>query len=282
MQTFVEWWQHLPERIDPVFLELGPLQLRYYGLMFLSAVFVSYLLVRWRVKHDGQRYDMGAVDDYYTWVILGVVLGGRLGYVFFYNFSYFMKYPLEIFLPFDTSNGFELTGIGGMSYHGGLLGVFIATYFFCIKKNFKLWHWIDFVVVTVPAGYVFGRLGNFLNGELWGRVTEGWWGMYFPGDSSGLLRHPSQLYEAALEGALLFAVLWVLRKKNFVPGALFAFYLIGYGLVRFLIEFTRQPDSHIGFVFAEFSLGQVLCFGMIVIGGLLYAKLHVQAANQKT
>lgn len=272
--SFVEWWQHIPSRIDPIFLHLGPLQLRYYGLMFLASILVSYLLARWRIKKEGAGYSLNDLDDYYTWVVLGVVLGGRLGYVLFYNFSYFMHHPLEIFLPFDTSNGFEVTGIGGMSYHGGLMGVFLATFLFCRRRAFAFWKWVDFIVVTVPAGYVFGRLGNFLNGELWGRAAHVWWGMYFPDDPAGILRHPSQLYEAFFEGLVLFAVLWALRKSARVPGSLFALYLAGYGVVRFLIEFTRQPDSHIGFVFAGFSLGQVLCFVMILAGGLLYAGLR--------
>ena len=259
-------WQHLPFHISPNLLEIGSFQLRYYSLMYLVAFGLAYLLVSYRIRKENYEFTTGTIQDYFIWAILGVILGGRLGYVLFYNFDYYMAHPLEIFLPFDFSDGIRFTGISGMSYHGGLVGFLAATVLFCRKAKISFWRFTDLLVPVIPLGYAFGRIGNFINGELYGRATDMPWGMYFPDDREGLLRHPSQLYEAFFEGIVLFALLWFIRKKRPFEGFLAALYLIGYGFARFFIEFVREPDAHLGFVLGPFSMGQVLCFIMIISG----------------
>jgi len=186
------------------------------------------------------------------------------------NLFYYFKHPLEIFLPFDINNGFQYTGLYGMSYHGALIVIVIASVVFCRKYKLNFWLLADLLIPAVPLGYTFGRLGNFINGELYGRVTTVPWGMYFPLDSLHRLRHPSQLYEALFEGIFLFIILWSLRNRIRISGALFSLYLIGYGSVRFFIEFFREPDRQLGFVLGSFSMGQILCFIMIILGGIIF------------
>jgi phosphatidylglycerol:prolipoprotein diacylglycerol transferase len=198
--------------------------------------------------------------------MLGVIIGGRFGYALFYNFDYYVQHPLEIILPFDFSHGVKFVGISGMSYHGGLIGVVIAFILFCRKRKFNFWHFGDLFGPAIPLGYTFGRIGNFINGELWGRVTTVPWGMYFPLDSTNSLRHPSQLYEALFEGIFLFILLWLISKKKIFDGFLVGFYIFGYGFVRFFIEFFREPDSQLGLVLGFMSMGQVLCLLMMAAG----------------
>jgi phosphatidylglycerol:prolipoprotein diacylglycerol transferase len=212
-------------------------------------------------------------------IILGLMVGARLGYVVFYNLSYFLKHPLEIFLPFEFSNGITFTGISGMSYHGGVIGILIAGWLYTRKNAIRLRDVADLYIPCIPLGYTFGRLGNFINGELYGRITTAPIGMYFPLSPQKALRHPSQLYEAFFEGIFLFVVLWAIRKVRAPRGAMLAFYLVGYGLVRFGIEFYREPDAHIGFVVGVFSMGQVLCAGMIAGGVLLF--FFLRAADRR-
>ncbi len=205
---------------------------------------------------------------------MAVLIGGRLGYVLFYDLFYYLKHPLEIFLPFDVNNGFQYTGLYGMSYHGALIAIVIASVVFCRKYKLNFWLLADLLVVAVPLGYTFGRLGNFINGELYGRVTTVSWGMFFPLDPTHQLRHPSQLYEALFEGVLLFVILWSLRKRIRISGILFSLYLIGYGSVRFFLEFFRQPDQQLGLVFGPFTMGQILCLIMAIGGVMLLIKQH--------
>jgi phosphatidylglycerol:prolipoprotein diacylglycerol transferase len=209
-------------------------------------------------------------------MILGLIVGARLGYVLFYNFSYYLRHPLEIILPISFSNSVTFTGISGMSYHGGLIGVIFATWLYVRKAKLDWWSIVDLYIPAIPLGYTFGRLGNFINGELYGRVTTSSIGMYFPLAPTKELRHPSQLYEAFFEGIFLFAILWSIRKIKMPNGAMLALYLIGYGTVRFFIEYFREPDAHIGFVFLSFSMGQILCSLMIAAGIGLYFYLRRQ------
>jgi phosphatidylglycerol:prolipoprotein diacylglycerol transferase len=188
--------------------------------------------------------------------------------------SYYFHHPFEIFLPFSFSNGITFTGILGMSYHGGLIGVLLFSAIFIYRNRLDFWGICDLYVPVIPLGYTFGRLGNFINGELFGRITESPIGMYFPLAPGPMRRHPSQLYEAFFEGLFLFFILWCFRKKNWPRGTMLSFYLIGYGLIRFIIEFFRQPDAQIGFVFLSFSMGQVLCSIMIVCGIFLLFYLY--------
>jgi phosphatidylglycerol:prolipoprotein diacylglycerol transferase len=271
MGEFWTWWQHLPQHISPVIFQIGSFRLQYYGLMYLVAFGITYGLVIHRLKHE-ERFQISRqqVNDLTTVIILGLMVGARLGYVVFYNLSYFLKHPLEIFLPFEFSNGITFTGISGMSYHGGVIGILIAGWLYTRKNAIRLRDVADLYIPCIPLGYTFGRLGNFINGELYGRITTAPIGMYFPLSPQKTLRHPSQLYEAFFEGIFLFVVLWAIRKVRAPRGAMLAFYLVGYGLVRFGIEFYREPDAHIGFVVGVFSMGQVLCAGMIAAGVLLF------------
>lgn len=271
MEELILAWRHIPSHLSPNLLEIGSFQLRYYSLMYLAAFACTYFLVMHRIRREGYPYTAETVQDYFVWAILGVILGGRFGYVLFYNLGYFLKHPMEIIFPFDFTDGFRFVGINGMSYHGGVIAVLIASIIFCRKRKIAFWRFADLVCPAIPLGYTFGRIGNFINGELYGRATTVPWGMVFPQDPLHLLRHPSQLYEAFFEGVVLFVVLWLVRKRNSVEGGLFAFYLIGYGAIRFFIEFFREPDVQLGFVLGPFSMGQLLCFVMIAAGGSIYA-----------
>jgi len=238
--------------------------------MYLVAFALTYLLVRYRVKDEGYPYTEETIQDLIVWSIVGLILGARLGYVLFYQFNYYLSHPLEILLPFEFSNGIRFVGISGMSYHGGALGVVVAGLLYCRRRGLSFWNLADLLAPAIPLGYTFGRIGNFINGELYGRVTQVPWGMYFPLDPTRSLRHPSQLYEAFFEGLALFALLWFLRKRRSFDGYLLSLYIMGYGLVRFVIEFFREPDSHLGFIAFSLSMGQLLCLAMILAGGMLY------------
>jgi phosphatidylglycerol---prolipoprotein diacylglyceryl transferase len=275
MVEFWNWWQHLPQNISPVIFQIGSFKLQYYGLMYIVAFGITYFLVLHRLRHEDRfTITRQQVNDLTTSAILGLMIGARLGYVVFYNPSYFLKHPLEIFLPFDFSNGITFTGISGMSYHGGLIGALLAVWLYARRNRIRFKDVLDLYVPVIPLGYTFGRLGNFINGELYGRITSAPIGMYFPLAQERALRHPSQLYEAFFEGLFLFAVMWTIRKARAPRGAMLAFYLIGYGTVRFFIEFYREPDAHLGFVVSFLSMGQVLCGGMIAAGVLLFFYLR--------
>ena len=266
----MDWWQNLPGSISPVLFELGPLQLRYYGLMYVVAFAVVYGLALYRIKKEANACMTRAqAGDLMTVMILGLVVGARLGYVVFYNFSYYLSHPLEIVLPFDFSDGLRFVGIAGMSYHGGLIGVVVGALIYCRKNRISFWKAADLFIPAIPLGYTFGRLGNFINGELYGRVTTRSIGMYFPHAPGSSLRHPTQLYEAFFEGIFLFGLLWLTRNRFRPAGASIGLYLMGYGMGRFFIEFFREPDEHIGFVLLSFTMGQLLCLAMTACGLVL-------------
>jgi len=237
--------------INPEIVRIGPFAVRWYGMMYLIGFASSYLLVKYQI---GQEKKKEVVDHLYTYLILGLLIGARLGYVVFYNFSFYLQHPLEIFAVWH----------GGMSFHGGLIGSFFAGFLFCKKFGLDFLHTADLVIVTAPIGIGFGRLGNFINGELYGRITDVPWAMIFPSGGQ-LSRHPSQLYELFLEGIILFIVLWTLRGR-FKPGVLSSLFLILYGVFRFVVEFFREPDVQIGYVLGIFTMGQVLCVSMLLAG----------------
>jgi len=278
MDAFWIWWQNLPANIDPVIFRIGGFRMQYYGLMYLVAFGLTYGLAIYRIhRRERQTLSREQLQGLMTAMIVGVILGARLGYVLFYNFSYYLHHPLEIILPFEFANGLRFTGIAGMSYHGGLIGTITAAWYHIRKQGLDFRKTADFIVPCIPLGYTFGRLGNFINGELWGRVTTSPIGMHFPlSQDPLLLRHPSQLYEAFGEGIFLFIVLWLLRNQFRTSGAMLSIYLVGYGLIRFIIEYFRQPDAHLGFIVFNFSMGQLLCMAMITAGILfgIWAKLH--------
>ncbi len=273
INQFSQFWQHIPEHINPNIIQIGQFQIRYYGLMYIIAFSIVYLLTLYRIKNERHAYSKELIQDYFVWAILGLMLGARLGYVLFYNLNFYISHPLEIILPFSFTDGFRFTGLAGMSYHGGLIGILLATVLFCHKNKINFRHFADLFTPAIPLGYTFGRIGNFINGELYGRVTTKPWGMYFPLDMTNQLRHPSQLYEAFFEGVFLFIILWSIRKKSAVNGLLLPLYLIGYGLVRFFIEFVREPDPQLGSIIGFLTMGQLLCLFMILGGaGIFYLK----------
>jgi len=237
--------------------------------MYIVAFIIFYLLVLYRLKHEVYEYSKDVVQNYLLWAMMGVLIGGRLGYAAFYNLKFFISSPLAIISPFDCSNGCRFVGISGMSFHGGVIGIVLLSIFFCRKYTIEFWDFADLLAPAIPLGYTFGRLGNFINGELYGRSTDAPWGMYFPLDPAYQLRHPSQLYEAFFEGIFLFTILWTLRKKRYFNGFLLSLYLIGYGLVRFCIEFVREPDPQLGLIWEPMTMGQILCAAMILGGTLI-------------
>jgi phosphatidylglycerol---prolipoprotein diacylglyceryl transferase len=244
--------------IDPIIFQLGPLQVRWYGLMYLLGFGATWFLVR----HQIRKFGLELLDRHFenlTFVlILGLILGARLGFVFFYHPGYYLSHPFEILAVWQ----------GGLSFHGGLLGLVIGGYLYCWVHGLDYWRTADVYTVTAPIGLGFGRIGNFINGELYGRVTDVPWGMVFPG-AGPLPRHPSQLYEAFLEGAVLFGILWWLKDRRWPSGSMLAFFLIFYGLFRSVVEFFREPDAHLGFVAGFLTMGQVLSLAMMLAGGLL-------------
>lgn len=282
--SFIDWWQHLPSQMDPILISIGGLSLRWYSFMYLVAFGIVYVLSLYRIRHEDLAFTKDDVADIMTWSIIGLLLGGRLGYVLFYGLETFLSQPWRIFIPFARIQGeWQFTGIAGMSYHGGFLGVMLALYLFSRKRKKNFLELGDLLTASIPLGFTFGRIGNFINGELYGRITEASIGMYFPAAGDGLLRHPSQLYEAFFEGLFLFAILFPLRKKGqeWFPGFISGAYIFGYGFVRFFIEFFRQPDEHLGFVLGPFSMGQLLCIGMMIIAGALWRWSYLQHRKSK-
>ncbi|GBE02494.1 prolipoprotein diacylglyceryl transferase [bacterium BMS3Bbin06] len=248
--------------IKPYIIKLGPLQIRWYGLMYLVGFMSSYLLVRYQIKEKGLKIDRKVVDDIYFYLVLGLILGARIGYVLFYNLKGYINNPLEIFAIWH----------GGMSFHGGLIGAIVAGVVVALRSGVDFWLFADMITITAPIGLGLGRIGNFINAELYGRVTNVPWAMVFPG-SDGLPRHPSQLYEAFFEGVVLFLILWFLRNRIRLKGGLTALFLVLYGLIRFSLEFFRQPDQQLGFVVSFMTMGQVLSSLMVFAGVALYAYL---------
>lgn len=278
MNAFQQWWQYLPHQIDPVIFQIGGFRLQYYGLMYLVAFALTYVLALYRLKREA-RWDLTTdhLQGLLTAMIIGLIVGARLGYAVFYQPGYYAARPWEIFLPFGFDNGFHFTGISGMSYHGGLIGTTIGLWWYVRKYKLGFRNMVDLLAPCIPLGYTFGRIGNFINGELWGRVTERAIGMYFPQAPGHLPRHPSQLYEAFGEGILLFMVLWLVRNRVNTHGAMLPLYLIGYGTARFVIELFREPDAHLGFILFSLTMGQLLSASMIVVGVGLYAGLRRMA-----
>ena len=245
--------------ISPVALSLGPVQVHWYGLMYLFAFLAGWGLARWRASRpawiaagwNGQK-----VDDLLTWIMLGVVAGGRLGYVLFYDLPVYLDQPSEIFKIWN----------GGMSFNGGLIGVLLMGWWWSRRNKKKFMDVVDFVAPLVPPGLFFGRIGNFINGELWGGVTDGPLGMVFP-TGGPLPRHPSQLYEAGLEGLVLFVVLWVYSSRIRPTGRVSGLFAVLYGVFRFAVEFVRQPDPQLGYLaFGWLTMGQLLCVPLLIAG----------------
>jgi len=242
-------------QIDPEIFSVGPLSVRWYGMMYLLAFAIGFGIIRYLGKLRGLAASKDTVSDLFFYVMLGVILGGRLGYVLFYNPGFYFRHPLSIPAVWE----------GGMSFHGGLLGVIIATWLFCRKKGLPVLLTGDILVTAASLGLGFGRIGNFINAELWGRTTDLPWGMVFPG-AGPLPRHPSQLYEAVLEGVVLFIILMWLHHRKVAFGIPFFSFFIFYGCFRFLVEFAREPDAQLGFLWSFLTMGQLLSIPMILFG----------------
>ena len=247
--------------IDPIIFSIGPIAVRWYGMMYLLGFVGGYFMMGYIARLRKMPINQDTISDLLFYAVLGVVIGGRLGYTLFYNSHYYLNHPLQILYVWE----------GGMSFHGGLLGVLTVLFLFCRRKKLSLLLVGDLVVTAVPIGLCFGRIGNFINGELWGRVTVHPWGIVFPGAGS-MPRHPSQLYEAGLEGFVLFIIIFLLHRfgvRRGVPAFSFLFF---YGLFRFLIEFVRQPDAQLGFLWGGATMGQLLSLPMILLGlgGLIF------------
>ncbi|MCA3174515.1 MAG: prolipoprotein diacylglyceryl transferase [Burkholderiales bacterium] len=253
-------WIH--PQFDPIALQLGPLAIRWYGLMYLLAFVLFVVLARWQLRRphiQAQGWSVKDIDDMLFWGVIGVVLGGRLGYVVFYKADYYLQHPLEALMIWH----------GGMSFHGGLLGVVVALGLWARSRGLGFIRTMDFIAPCVPTGLAAGRMGNFINGELWGRVTDVPWAMVFPQAGDSLPRHPSQLYQFALEGLALFFFLWWFARQPRAAGMVSAAFLVGYGVCRFIAEFGRQPDAFLGLLAFNLSMGQWLSLPMIAGGAVL-------------
>lgn len=257
-------------QIDPVALALGPLKIHWYGLMYLVGIGGAWLLASRRLAGFDATWSKEKLSDLVFWVAMGVILGGRLGYVLFYDLSAYIAEPLKILRVWE----------GGMSFHGGLLGVMLATWLFGRRNDKSFFQLMDFIAPLVPIGLGAGRIGNFINAELWGKATDLPWAMVFPTDPQQLARHPSQLYQFALEGIALFAILWFYSRKPRPTMAVSGMFATSYGVFRFIVEFVRVPDAQLGYLAGGWlTMGQILCLPMILGGlGLIAYAYKRQAA----
>jgi phosphatidylglycerol---prolipoprotein diacylglyceryl transferase len=251
--------------LDPVLIDFGFIAIRWYSLSYIAGIFIGWWLgkkiIIKRFQNTHQQFDLKEFDDLITYLIISIIIGGRVGYIIFYNFDYYISNPIDIIKIWE----------GGMSFHGALIGIIVGTHLFSTKRKISSLFLLDIVACVSPIGIFFGRIANFINGELIGKVTNVSWGVIFP-TIDKLPRHPSQLYEAFLEGVLLFLILnTFIVKKNYKTGTSSCFFLIGYGVLRIVSEFFREPDFQVGYFFNLFSMGTILSFLMILTGIILFA-----------
>ena len=252
--------------LDPILVKLGPVRLSWYGLMYVLGFLASYLLVRYQMRKRDFDITKPEVENFYFYLIFGLIIGARFGYVLFYDLKTYLNNPLEILAVWH----------GGMSFHGGLIGLLLVALLFSWKNKKSFWKIADLFIVTAPIGLGLGRIGNFINGELYGRAAQVPWAVIFP-KGGPVPRHPSQLYESALEGGVLFFILWFMKDKNLPRGALLAMFLFLYGGFRFFFEFFREPDAQLGFVLGPFTMGQVL--SSFMIGGGIFLQYYLKKKN---
>jgi len=262
-------------QIDPVAIAIGPLQIHWYGLMYLIGIGGAWWLASRRLTAFDPTWSKEKLSDLVFWVAMGVILGGRLGYVLFYDLGAYIEQPSLILQIWK----------GGMSFHGGLLGVMLATWWFGQRNNKSFFQLMDFIAPLVPLGLGAGRVGNFINAELWGKASDVPWAMVFPTDPQQLARHPSQLYQVALEGVALFVILWFYSRKPRPTMAVSGLFALSYGLFRFIVEFVRVPDPQLGYLAGGWlTMGQILSLPMILGGlalmALAYRRQAVRGAAQ--
>jgi phosphatidylglycerol:prolipoprotein diacylglycerol transferase len=263
----MEFWQHIYSKFDPVAINLLGFKIHWYGIMYISALLSALYIAQWIIKKDNLDISDNLLNNYFIYAEIGVILGARLGYFIFYdpNYSYYLLHPWEMFNPFNSSG--EFIGIRGMSYHGAIIGFVLGSWLFVKKYKVSFLFLMDLVAISIPLAYTLGRIGNFLNKELIGRETELSIGIYV----NGVLRHPSQLYEAFLEGVVLFIIIYTYRKYKRFNGELMALYLFGYAIFRYIIEYVREPDIQLGFICCGWmTMGQLLCLIMIFISIIFY------------
>lgn len=275
VSVFAEW-QNILVALNPIAFKLGFFVVNWYAVFFLAGFFVTLGLALWQARRGEAPYGQEQIFDLFIYLFLGACLGGRAGYVIFYNPQIFWADPAKIFLPYDFGRGIW-TGISGMSYYGGLAGIALALYVFARAHRKSFWETADFLALLAPIAIFLGRLGNFFNLELYGRITGYPWGMIFPGvPPLGTLRHPSALYEAVLEGVVIFILLFFLRKRMPFKGALTSIYFVSYAVLRFFGEFFREPDPQLGLFYSTFTLNQILAGGMFLVGLAIFQWLRSQ------
>ncbi len=267
----MEYWNHIYEHFNPVALDLGFISVHWYGIMYILALLTALWFAKWIVKRDNMPISEAMLDNYFIWIEIGIILGARIWYILFYdpNTSYYLSHPWQIFNPFQ--NG-EFVGIRGMSYHGAVVGAAIASYLFSRKHPGVIYKILDVVALAVPVGFVFGRIGNFLNQELVGRVTNVPWGIYVqdPISHQFFLRHPSQLYEGFLEGIVIAILIYLYRNHRKFDGALVGIYGVMYGTARFIVEFWREADVQLGYYNGWITMGQIQSLVMIILSIAIY------------
>ncbi len=270
-------WNHIYETFDPIAFHIFSLPVHWYGMMYVLALVSALFIGKYFITKDKLDFTKNQLDIYFIYVEIGVILGARLGYILFYDEQtwFYLSHPWQIFNPFQ--NG-EFIGIRGMSYHGALIGFLLCTYLFSKKHKVPFGKIMDLVSISIPLAYVFGRIGNFLNQELIGRVTDVPWGIYV----DGILRHPSQLYEAIFEGIGVFIVVYVYRRFQTFSGELTFVYGISYGIFRFIAEIYRAPDTQIGYICCDaITFGQVLSLGMSLVGVLGWIYFYYKSKKLK-
>ena len=263
----MEFWQHIYSNFDPVAVDVFGFKIHWYGVMYISALMSALYIAEWIIKKDNLDISTESLNIYFIYAELGVILGARIGYFIFYdlNSTYYLMHPWEMFNPFNSSG--EFVGIRGMSYHGAMIGFLIGSLLFVKRYRVSFLFLMDLVAISIPLAYTLGRIGNFLNKELIGRETDLPIGIFV----DGVLRHPSQLYEACLEGVTLFIIIYTYRKYKKFDGELMAIYLFGYGVFRYIVEYVREPDIQLGFICCGWmTMGQLLCIVMMLLGVVLY------------
>jgi phosphatidylglycerol:prolipoprotein diacylglycerol transferase len=272
----MEYWNHIYEHVHPIAFYIGSIAIHWYGMMYVLALLVALWYAKWIIKKDKIDIEEETVDAYFICLEIGILLGARIWYILFYDpyTFYYLSQPWQMFNPFSLDG--EFRGISGMSYHGAVVGASIATYFYALKKPKNIYKLLDIVALSVPVGFIFGRIGNFLNQELVGDITTVSWGIYV----DGVLRHPSQLYEALFEGVFIAVVLYIYRKRKAFDGELIAIYGFLYGLARFIVEFWRMPDIQLGYLYNGWlTMGQMQSVVMILCSIFLYIGLKHKSNN---